>query len=139
MNRYYRKEDYELREYTKPGAKNYTAVLTYPFIQGRSWRTKKDDRKVVYKIVSTNAAVKVKAGNFSGCLKISESYPALPGSVKYIYYAPEVGWVLTTTAKVGGREHRNSELLSYSLNAPAKKPQGKKGAEKKEKKAEGKK
>jgi len=116
-NRYYRKQNLILYESqdsrsTDSGA----AILSYPFITGKTWKTVQGGRTVVYTIIDANVMLNVKAGDFTNCLKISEEYPDLPGSRKYIYYAPEVGWVLTTTAGNGGQEHRNTELLSYKIN-----------------------
>ncbi|MFH1422668.1 MAG: hypothetical protein ABIH42_08170 [Planctomycetota bacterium] len=115
VKRYFQKNTFELREFVKPDSDKYTVVMSYPFVEGRSWRTEKDGRVVKICIESTSAIVKVKAGEFGNCMKISEHYLDLPGSTKYNYYAPEVGWVLTTTALVGGTEHRSSELLSYKI------------------------
>ena len=71
--------------------------------------------QIKYTILENDAAVKVKAGEFSGCIKISEEYPGLSNSRKYNYYAPEIGWVLTTTSASGQQEFRNTELISYKI------------------------
>ena len=65
--------------------------------------------------MANNLSVKVKAGQFNGCLKVSEENPELPGTLKYIYYAPDAGWILTTISVSGGKEHHNTELLSYRI------------------------
>ncbi|MBN1621238.1 MAG: VanZ family protein [Endomicrobiales bacterium] len=116
VSRYFRKQSFELREYTSEKSKRYTIIISYPFKEGRTWKTVRDNRGVDYLIVSNGVSVDVKAGKFRDCLKVRERYNDLPGSVKFNYYAPEVGWVLTTTAKYGGKEHRSSELLSYNTN-----------------------
>jgi VanZ family protein len=115
VKRYYRREDLELREYADPAAVRHSVVLSYPFVEGKTWRNVEDGKMVTNKIVSRVAAVKVKAGEFANCLKISEENSDTPGSVRYSYYAPGVGWVLTTTAVAGGKEHTNTELLSYRI------------------------
>jgi len=115
IKRYYRKEDLQLREYSNLGSGVYSVALQYPFESGKYWQTNRDGRKVLCGIVANNLSIKVKAGEFSGCLKISEENPELPGSVRYNYYAPDTGWILTTTSAAGGSEHRNTELLSYKI------------------------
>lgn len=113
--RLYRKEDYEVREFAGSGASSYTTLLSYPYYEGKKWYPRRDGQSLTFTIVSRNAALKVKAGEFANCLKICEQNPMIPGSVKYNYYAPGVGWVLTTTASAGGQEHENTELLSYKI------------------------
>lgn len=113
--RFYRKEDYEVREYPGSDASRYTTLLSHPYYEGKTWRSRRDGRSLTFTVVSLNAALKVKAGEFANCLKICEENPMIPGSVKYNYYAPGVGWVLTTTASAGGQEHKNTELLSYRI------------------------
>lgn len=119
IKRFYKKADFELREYSSPASAAYSVVLQYPYEAGRAWQTVRDGRKVFSKIVANDVSVKVKAGQFNNCLKVSELNPELPGSVKYNYYAPEAGWILTTITVSGGTEHNNTELLSYKV-MPAK-------------------
>lgn len=113
--RYYRKAGAEVREYAFASSYDATILFSWPFAEDKSWTTKRDNRTVVYKVVERNLPIKVKAGEFAGCMKISETDPLLPRSVKFNYYAPDVGWVLTTTAALGGAEHHNTELLSYKI------------------------
>ena len=115
IKRYYRKENYELREYIGPAHGEYSIVLRYPFEEGKTWNTVRDGRKVFCRIVANNLSIKVKAGEFNSCLKVSEENPELPGSIKYNYYAPDAGWILTTISVSAGREHSNTELLSYKV------------------------
>lgn len=115
VKRFYRKDNYELREYNSPGRGEYSIVLQYPFELGRAWNTVREGSKVSCKIVANNLSVKVKAGEFNSCLKVSEENPELPGSIKYNYYAPDAGWILTTISVSEGREHLNTELLSYRV------------------------
>ncbi|MBD3272072.1 MAG: tetratricopeptide repeat protein [Elusimicrobia bacterium] len=115
---YYEKKNYELREYTS-ASKNasYTVILRYPVELGNSWETIRDGQRWIYKIVNDDISVSVKAGRFSGCIKVSERAVNLPGSYKYTYYAPDVGRVLTTVKTGSAQEYRNAELLSYSTGS----------------------
>lgn len=115
VERFFRKENMEFREYSAPQAKDYTLLYAYPLETGKEWRTSRDGREIKYKILGKDAVVKVKAGEFGNCIKISEEYPSLSGSKKYNYYAPDIGWVLTTTSASGGQEFRNTELISYKI------------------------
>jgi hypothetical protein len=115
IKRYYKKENYELREYSGPGKGEYSIALRYPFEQDKTWHTVRDGRKVFCRIAANNLSIKVKAGEFNACLKVSEEDPELPGSIKYNYYAPGAGWILTTISVSEGREHSNTELLSYRI------------------------
>lgn len=116
IERFYKKDNLELRESADPKGLSFTVILSYPIVEGNVWKSYKDDKPVIYKIVSKTVALKTRAGEFTNCLKISEIVPNLPGSIKYNYYAPEVGWVLTTTSISGGIEHNSSELISYKIN-----------------------
>ncbi len=111
INRLCRKRGLELREYSE-GKDSYTVVLKYPFEKGQTWSSQRDGQKMVY-TVEGFAAVKVRAGEFQGCLKVREQAAGAP-SWKVDYYAPGVGRVLTTLATEAG-EKRNTELLSYNL------------------------
>jgi len=115
ITQYYRIKGSQMCQLAKPADEAGVIMLSYPFELGRSWRTVSDGKWMEYKVDFTDQRITVKAGSFPGCLKIGEKNLAYPGSVKYNYYAPEVGWVLTTTALVGGSEHRSTELLSYRV------------------------
>jgi tetratricopeptide (TPR) repeat protein len=115
FNRYYRKENLQLCEYERYPSDRYAALLNFPYYEGKSWKNSYGGHTILVTVAAKNVSVKVKAGEFPGCLKISEEDKDLPGSVKSNYYAPGVGWILTTTAASGGREHRNTELLSYKI------------------------
>ena len=115
LKQYYRVKGSQLCQYARQYDDTCVIMLAYPFAAGRSWRTVAEGSWMEYKVASDGERVTVKAGSFPGCLKIGERNLAYPGSVKYNYYAPEVGWVLTTTALVGGIEHRSTELLSYKI------------------------
>jgi hypothetical protein len=115
IKQFYRIQGLQLRQYAKLSDDSGVITLAYPLETGRSWRTVVDGNWMEYKIEAANERITVKAGSFPACLKIGERNMAYPKSVKYNYYAPDVGWVLTTTAFVGGSEHRSTELLSYKV------------------------
>lgn len=123
--RLYRKEDMQVREFTDPSKSYYSALISYPYYEGKVWQSKYGDHFLTHKIVGTGIALKVKAGEFVNCVKVSEENSVLPGSIKFNYYAPDAGWVLTTTAASGGTEHHITELLSYKI-MPQDTPAGKK-------------
>lgn len=113
--RFYRKEDLQVHEYDKFPAPRYLTLLSYPYFEGKSWKNLFSGHTIVVTVAAKDIPVRVKAGEFVGCIKISEEDRDLPGSIKYNYYAPGVGWILTTTASAGGKEHSNTELLSYKI------------------------
>jgi hypothetical protein len=117
ITRYYRKENLEVREYTAAAGPQFVTLLAFPFEEGKSWKSRRDGFTVMYTVAARKCSVTVKAGSFNDCLKIGEENPAIPGSIKYTYYAPGVGWVLTTIASGSGKEHQNTELLSYKIAA----------------------
>lgn len=114
IERYFKKENMEFKEYTNASDPNYALIYTYPFLPGKEWKTIRDGRAITCRLIEKDITVKVKAGEFNGCIKISEENPNLPGSRRYNYYAPDVGWILTTTS-ASGQEFRNTELLSYKI------------------------
>ena len=115
INRYFRKDSLQLCESPTPGDAACTILYSFPMEKGREWASSRDKREIKLKLVDTDISLKVKAGEFNGCIKISEEYAGLPGSKKYNYYAPDVGWVLTTTSSSSGQEFRNTELVSYKI------------------------
>jgi len=115
IKQYYRIKGTQLRQFERSSDEAGVIMLSYPFETGRSWRTVSEGKWMEYKIEASGERISVKAGSFPNCLKIAERNLAYPRSVKYNYYAPEVGWVLTTTALVGGAEHRSTELLSCKV------------------------
>jgi hypothetical protein len=115
IKQYYRVKGSQLCQFANRQDDPGVIILSYPFEKGRSWRTVSDGKWMEYRVEETDERIAVKAGSFPGCLKIGERNLAYPGSVKYNYYAPDTGWVLTTTALVGGVEHRSTELLSCKV------------------------
>lgn len=110
----YKYEDFVIREMPSLDSGVSWIFMEYPFLPGKRWSVKKDWKNVFLTVESVSAKVETRAGTFEDCLKISESYEDLPEVKKYNYYAPYVGWVLTTISS-GGRETRNSELQSYKI------------------------
>lgn len=113
--RYYALEAFEVRESASPTLAAHTVLMAYPYFEGKTWRTERDGSAIVYTILSRTATVKTKAGAFTNCLKVKEVNTRMPDSYKCTYYAPGVGWVLTTTGSAGRREHPNTELLSCKI------------------------
>jgi hypothetical protein len=113
--RYYALAAFEVRESNSPSMNPHTVIMAYPYYEGKSWKTVRDGNPTVYTIVSKTATVKTKAGEFTNCLKIKEINSLIPGSQKFNYYAPDIGWVLTTTGSSGSEEHANTELISCKI------------------------
>ncbi|MGA2090468.1 MAG: hypothetical protein ABSH12_03275 [Endomicrobiales bacterium] len=115
VKRYYVLASFEVRESNNPLLNPHTVIMSYPFYEGKTWKSVRDGNPTVYTIVSKTATVKTKAGEFINCLKIKEINTLIPGSQKFNYYAPGIGWVLTTTGSSGSPEHSNTELLSCKI------------------------
>lgn len=103
---------YEIEGETLIETKTQSPLLKSPFQEGQSWSAS-GSRGVHYRIESENAVAQVRAGDFQGCLKVKEQIPGF-SSWTFTYYAPGVGKVLTTVGTTKG-EHRNAELLSYTV------------------------
>jgi len=110
----YRKVSGELREFRSEDDPLSKTILKWPLNKGNDWRTIFDKRVFVYSVVDTNATVRVKAGEFSGCLKIKSSIEGIPGVATIEYFAPGVGRILTAVS-TAGEEKRVTELLSYKM------------------------
>lgn len=109
----YTKRDWQIEKIDGASAEPF---LRYPFITGNTWTAKRQNALVAWKIVATGVRVKVAAGNFSDCIKVSETDLRFPDTLKYDYYCPGVGRVKTT---LGGREFENpnTELLRFGKMA----------------------
>jgi tetratricopeptide (TPR) repeat protein len=108
IKRKIKKAEWRIEESDKSGVS--TVVLRYPFKAGSTWTSRRGQKEVRFTIDSSSETVEVKAGRFSGCLKVREQIEGLP-SWTYTYYAPGIGRVLTSVAG-RGYETRNAELLS---------------------------
>jgi len=88
-----------------------TLLLAYPLERGKTWTSRGPEGRLEFRVEQTGLKVKVAAGEFSDCVKISRRAAGLPSWI-YEYYAPWTGKVLTS---IGGRgyENRVTELLAY--------------------------
>ncbi|MBI3296798.1 MAG: hypothetical protein HYZ75_01445 [Elusimicrobia bacterium] len=87
-------------------------ILRWPYNKGRTWTAEKAQGSVTYTIESAAASVKVKAGSYSGCLKVRSQAAGYDASWVYDYYCPGVGRVKTTVG-VPGAENPNTELAEF--------------------------
>ena len=88
-----------------------TLTLRYPLEQGKSWGSRGPEGRLTFKVEKTGLAVKVKAGTFQDCVKVSRRAAGIPSWI-YEYYAPWTGKILTSVGGPG-YENRVTELLSY--------------------------
>lgn len=88
-----------------------TIILKYPAGKGLSWTSSSGGRTARFTVEDTGVTVKVRAGEFSGCIKVKQQMGGLPSWI-YEYYAPWTGKVLTSVAGKGF-ENRVTELLRY--------------------------
>lgn len=94
-------------------------ILRFPFRAGRSWTAVENGRSIRYEVVADALKVGVKAGEFSGCLKVKARTAGFPSWV-FDYYCPGVGRVKTSVG-VPGAENPNTELAAYKVPpSPAK-------------------
>ena len=88
-----------------------TVLLRYPLDAGKSWTSAGPEGSLEFRVDQTGLKVKVKAGEFEGCVKLRRRVAGQPSWV-YEYYAPWKGRVLTSVAGKG-YENRVMELISY--------------------------
>ncbi len=88
-----------------------TLILDYPLEAGKTWTTSGPEGRLTFRVEKAGLTVKVKAGEFQDCVKVSRRAAGLPSWI-YEYYAPWTGKVLTSVAGKGF-ENRVTELLSY--------------------------
>lgn len=113
---YFKYDGYSILEMSSQKNKHNWIFLQYPFMPDRRWRVAgKGGRSATLWIDGVGLKVKVVAGNFEDCIRVAKRFDDMPAAIKYNYYAPYVGWVLTSILS-GGREYRNSELLSYKIS-----------------------
>jgi hypothetical protein len=115
IKKYYLKNDLKIKEFNDLEKADYTTILDYPYFPGKKWSSFRDGKTVLFTVVGVDLAIKVGAGTFTNCIKVSEEDPRTPDSIKFNYYAPGTGWILTTIALKNGSEHRNTELLTYKI------------------------
>lgn len=104
------KEDWGVWEQRETGR---SPILRYPYRKGRSWDAREGGKAVRYEIVEDGLTVEVKAGRFTGCLKVKSRTAGFPSWV-FDYYCPGVGRVKTTVG-APGVENPNTELSSYTV------------------------
>ncbi|MCX7941385.1 MAG: hypothetical protein N2555_06410 [Endomicrobia bacterium] len=114
-DRYYLKENGEIREYTvnpkTSTSKNYTVMIKYPVETNTSWTTQKDNKQVAYTIVAKDLQLKLQNKTFDGCIKVREYIKGEKG-IRFIYYAPNKGCVRITTAMLDEpKEYTVMELI----------------------------
>lgn len=88
-----------------------TLILNYPVAAGKTWVSSGPEGRLEFSVEKAGLKVKVKAGEFSDCIKLRRRVAGAPSWV-YEYYAPWTGKVLTAVA---GPKYENKvmELLSY--------------------------
>ncbi|PCI31350.1 MAG: hypothetical protein COB53_13345, partial [Elusimicrobia bacterium] len=109
-NRKVIKEDWGIWEEKETGR---APILRFPFQKGRSWTSVEGGKTIRYSIVKDSMVVKVKAGRFTGCLKVKAKTVGFESWV-FDYYCPGVGRVKTSVG-APGVENPNTELASYKL------------------------
>ena len=104
---------YEISDWTvwedEEGVKS--PILRWPYAKGRTWTAQKPQGTVTYTIEADDAKVKVKAGAFTGCLKVRSRVAGYESWV-YEYFCPGVGRVKTSVG-VPGVENPNTELSKF--------------------------
>lgn len=88
-----------------------TLILNYPLQAGKAWASAGPEGRLEFLVEKTGLKIKVKAGEFDGCVKIRRRAAGTPSWITE-YYAPWTGKILTAVAGKGF-EHRVTELLSY--------------------------
>lgn len=83
-------------------------ILKAPLDVGATWP---GEHGGTTRVTSTDAAVKVPAGSYSGCLQTLEEGGRPPGSRYTTTYCPGIGMVLLEVAAAGGEA--KAELKSY--------------------------
>jgi VanZ family protein len=111
---YYAVSGYALLESQSRPDSGSAVFLEHPIYHGKKWSRRDGARVAGITVEFVPTAVKVRAGVFGECIRIGEKYTDSPGVIRYSYYAPYVGWVLTTISGSRG-EHRNSELITFKL------------------------
>ena len=88
-----------------------TLILDYPLESGKTWVSGGPEGRLEFRVEQAGLRVKVRAGEFAGCVKLRRRVAGAPSWI-YEYYAPWTGKVLTAVA---GPKYENKvmELLSY--------------------------
>lgn len=88
-----------------------TIILKYPVEKDRSWGSSSGGRSARFTVEAVGVTVKVRAGEFTNCVKVKQQLEGIPSWI-YEYYAPWTGRILTSVAGKGF-EHRVIELIKY--------------------------
>jgi len=88
-----------------------TIILKYPAGKGLSWTSSSGGRTARFTVEDAGLTVKVRAGEFSDCIKVKQQLKGLPSWI-YEYDAPWTGKILTSVAGKGF-ENRVTEFLKY--------------------------
>lgn len=88
-----------------------TLILKYPLEQGKTWVSSGQEGRLEFLVEKAGLKVKVKAGEFSNCVKMRRRVAGASSWI-YEYYAPWTGKILTAVAGPG-YENKVMELLSY--------------------------
>ncbi|MHB0996808.1 MAG: tetratricopeptide repeat protein [Elusimicrobiales bacterium] len=98
-------------DFVETQAGHAARILSYPLEAGKAWASSGPEGRLEFLVEGTGLKVKVKGGEFYGCVKVRRRVAGMPSWI-YEYYAPWTGKVLTA---VGGQgfENRVTELLKY--------------------------
>lgn len=105
----YAKADWAVWRADKDGRE---PILRYPYNEATRWTVKRGKTEVEYLVSDSSAAVKTRAGAFTGCVKMREREVRNKKAWKYDYYCPGVGRVKTTVGGPG-YENPNTEPLRF--------------------------
>lgn len=110
----YKKSDEGLFEFASEEDPSGKRLLAWPLTAGTKWTTKSGGRLFHYEITDVDRTVKVSAGEFKDCLRVSSFVEGYAQASTIEYYAPNIGRILTSVA-VKGVEKRNTELLLFQI------------------------
>ncbi|OGR62413.1 MAG: hypothetical protein A2X31_01755 [Elusimicrobia bacterium GWB2_63_22] len=99
-------------DFIEANAGAVTKILRYPLEAGKAWPSSAPEGRLEFLVEQTGLKVKVKAGEFTDCVKIRRRVAGMPSWI-YEYYAPWTGKVLTSVGGTGFAENRVTELLKY--------------------------
>ncbi|MFC1520779.1 tol-pal system YbgF family protein [Elusimicrobiota bacterium] len=113
---YAKKPGLVLESEGSPNSKNPTLILSYPLEAGAAWRSSRGKRKAIYRVSKDNMTVKVTAGEFSGCVEISERMIGSTSKTQiFDIYCPGVGRIKRSVGD-DKRQTPITELLSVTSN-----------------------
>lgn len=107
--------DSEIVAYDDTLSFDYEIIMKLPVTVGESWVPDADRPDVTRSVESISESVSVPAGNFTGCLHLSDSDSQAPGYAIDMWLAPEVGHC-KMIGDSSGVMHLEIELGSYTVN-----------------------